>query len=104
MGATAAKGTRRIEAKIGTVVSTSTRPTTLPRYIESIRPQTKSLCCTNRRGTGMMAHTILVLDEQQRTRVEAPHHQAAEQNRGRTRARDAERQHRQQRRGTGSVR
>src|SRR4029450_8098344 len=47
-----------IEAKIGTVVSTSIRPTTLPRYIEAIRPQTKSLCSTNNSGPGLRPHTI----------------------------------------------
>src|SRR5829696_1480406 len=47
-----------MEAKIGTVVSTSTRPTTLPRYIEAIRPQTKSLCSTNSSGPGLRPHTI----------------------------------------------
>jgi hypothetical protein len=35
IGATAANGTRRIEAKIGTVVSTSTRPTTCLARTES---------------------------------------------------------------------
>src|SRR5665213_193794 len=54
IGATAANGTRRIEAKIGTVDSTSTRPTMLPRYIEAISPQTKSLCSTNSNGPGLM--------------------------------------------------
>src|SRR6201995_5252143 len=58
IGATAANGTRRIEAKIGTVDSTSTRPTTLPRYIEAIRPQTKSLCSTNSSGPGLRPQTI----------------------------------------------
>src|SRR6267143_259421 len=58
MGATAANGTRRIDAKIGTVVRTSPRPTTLPRYIEAIRPQTKSLCSTNSSGPGLRPHTI----------------------------------------------
>src|ERR1700754_1027116 len=58
IGATAANGTRRIEAKIGTVVSTRTRPTTLPRYIDAIRPQTKSLCSTNSSGPGLRPHTI----------------------------------------------
>ena len=52
IGAMAANGTRRIEAKIGTVVSTSTRPTTFPRYIEAIRPQTNSFCSTNSIGPG----------------------------------------------------
>src|ERR1700712_1605450 len=47
-----------MEAKIGTVVSTSTRPTTLPRYIDAIRPQTKSLCSTNSSGPGLRPHTI----------------------------------------------
>src|SRR3954453_2122722 len=58
MGATAANGTRKIEAKTGTVVSTSTRPTILPRYIEAIRPHTKSLCSTNSSGPGLSPHTI----------------------------------------------
>src|SRR5215216_1681812 len=58
IGATAANGTLKIEAKIGTVVSTSTRPTTLPRYIEAIRPHTKSLCSTNSSGPGFRPHTI----------------------------------------------
>src|ERR1044071_8374243 len=42
----------------GTVESTSTRPTTLPRYIEAIVPHTKSLCSTNRSGPGLSPHTI----------------------------------------------
>src|SRR5438067_4699973 len=58
IGATAANGTRKIEAKTGTVVSTSTRPTILPRYIEAIRPHTKSLCSTNSRGPGLSPHTM----------------------------------------------
>jgi hypothetical protein len=58
IGATAANGTRRMEAKTGTVVNTSTSPTMLPRYIEAIRPQTKSLCSTNRSGPGLSPHTI----------------------------------------------
>src|SRR5258705_11342160 len=47
---------------------------------------------------------ILVLDEQQRTGVEAPHHQPAEQDRRGAGAGNAEREHRQQRRGAGSMR
>src|SRR5881396_122338 len=58
IGATAANGTRRMDAKIGTVVNTRIRPTTLPRYIEAIRPQTKSLCSTNSSGPGLRPHTI----------------------------------------------
>ena len=50
-------GTRRIE-KIGTIVNTSTKPTTLARYIEAIWPQTKSLCSTNSSGRGLSARTI----------------------------------------------
>src|SRR6266702_497128 len=46
----------------------------------------------------------LVLDEEQRPRVQAPHHQAAEQDRSRPRSRNAEREHRQKRRGAGGVR
>ena len=45
-------GTRRIAANSGTQVSTMMRPTTLPRYIEAIRPQTKSFCSTNSSGPG----------------------------------------------------
>src|SRR3979409_1821783 len=58
IGAIAANGIRRIAAKIGTVESTITRPTTLPRYIDAMRPHTKSLCSTNRRGPGLRPHTI----------------------------------------------
>src|SRR6266478_1914821 len=46
----------------------------------------------------------LVLDEEERPRVQPPHHQAAEQDRRRARARDAEREHRQERRGAGGMR
>ena len=60
----------------------------LPRYIEAMRPQTK----------------LLLLDEQQRPGVQSPNHEAAEENRGGAGARDAERQHRQERRGAGGVR
>src|SRR5450432_1119991 len=58
IGATAANGTRRIEAKIGTVVSTITSPTILPRYMEAMSPQTKSLCSTNSSGPGLSPQTI----------------------------------------------
>ena len=43
-------------------------------------------------------HEVLVLDEQQRSGVESPDHQAAQQDRRGARARNAEREHRQQRR------
>src|SRR6185295_7072138 len=58
IGAMAENGTRRMAANTGTVVSTMTRPTTLPRYIDAIRPQTKSLCSTNSSGPGLRPHTI----------------------------------------------
>src|SRR6188508_2756982 len=58
IGAIAENGTRRIDAKIGTVVSTSTRPTILPRYIDAIRPQTKFLCSTKSSGPGLRPQTI----------------------------------------------
>src|SRR6478735_8451144 len=45
-------GTRRMAANSGTQVSTTIRPTTLPRYMLAIRPQTKSFCSTNSRGAG----------------------------------------------------
>ena len=45
-------GTRRIMANHGTVVSTTMRPTILPRYIEAIRPQTNSFCSMNSSGPG----------------------------------------------------
>src|SRR2546427_750735 len=58
MGAIAENGTRSTAAKSGTVVSTRMRPTTLPRYIDAIRPQTKPLCSTNSSGPGFSPHTI----------------------------------------------
>ena len=64
-GAITANGMCRMAAHQGTVVSTTIRPTTLPRYIEAIRPQTK----------------ILLLDEQHRPRLQAPD-QPAQQHRG----------------------
>jgi hypothetical protein len=45
IGATAANGTRRIEAKIGTVVSTSTGPTTLPEIHRLFCSFVKSKTC-----------------------------------------------------------
>src|SRR5437773_3676279 len=49
-------------------------------------------------------YEALVLDEEERPGVEAPNHQAAEQDRRRARARDAEREHRQQGGSAGGVR
>src|SRR3989442_12974812 len=46
----------------------------------------------------------LVLDEEERPGVQAPHHQAAEQDRRRARARDAEREHGQQGGSAGGMR
>ena len=45
-------GMRRIAANSGTQVSTTIRPTMLPRYIVAIRPQTNSFCSTNSSGPG----------------------------------------------------
>ena len=45
-------GMRRIAANSGTVESTTIRPTTLPRYMLAIRPQTKSGCSVNSSGPG----------------------------------------------------
>src|SRR5262245_36265517 len=47
---------------------------------------------------------LLLLDEQQRTRLQAPDQEAPEQHRRGRRARNAERQHGQQRRGAGRMR
>src|SRR4029079_6700839 len=58
MGEIAESATRRSDANIGTVVSTSTRPTILPRYIDAIRPQTKLFCSTNSNGPGLRPQTI----------------------------------------------
>ena len=58
IGAMAANGTRSTAAKIGTVVSTRISPTTLPRYIEAISPQTKPLCSTKSSGPGLRPQTI----------------------------------------------
>ena len=53
-----ANGMRRIEAKSGTVASTSTTATTLPRYMEAIRPQTKSGRSMNSIGPGLRPQII----------------------------------------------
>ena len=47
---------------------------------------------------------VLLLDEEQRPRLEPPDHEAAQQHRRGGRARDAEREHRQERAGAGGVR
>ena len=51
-GAMIENGMRRIAANSGTVLSTTMRPTTLPRYMLAIRPHTKSFCSTNSSGPG----------------------------------------------------
>ena len=51
-GAITENGIRRIAAQNGTVVSTTSRPTMLPRYIDAIRPQTKSFCSMKSIGPG----------------------------------------------------
>ena len=51
-GAITENGMRRIAAHHGTVVSTTMRPTMLPRYMLAIRPQTKSFCSMNSIGPG----------------------------------------------------
>src|SRR6266849_2102628 len=48
-------------------------------------------------GCDQAPDEVLVLDEEERPGIESPHHQAAEEDRRRARARDAEREHRQQR-------
>src|SRR5882757_3911586 len=57
-GAMMKNGTRISAAKIGTVNSTRTTATTLPRYIEAINPQTKSFCSTNSIGPGFRPQII----------------------------------------------
>ena len=52
------KGMRRIEAKSGTVASTTTTATRLPRYIEAIRPQTKSGRSVKSVGPGLRPQII----------------------------------------------
>ena len=58
IGAITENGTRRMAAKSGTQVSTTIRPAMLPRYIEAIRPQTKSFCSTNSSGPGCRPQII----------------------------------------------
>ena len=53
-----AKGMRRIEANSGTVESTSATASTLPRYIDAIRPHTKSGRSTNSIGPGLRPQII----------------------------------------------
>ena len=53
-----ANGMRRIEANIGTVASTSTTATTLPRYMLAIRPQTKSGRSMKSIGPGLRPQII----------------------------------------------
>ena len=51
-------GMRRIAAKNGTVVSTRITATTLPMYIEAMRPQTKSGRSTKSIGPGLSPQII----------------------------------------------
>ncbi len=51
-GAMMLNGMRRIAANSGTVVSTTINPTTLPRYMLAIKPQTKSGWSMNSMGPG----------------------------------------------------
>ena len=82
-----ANGMRRIDAKSGTVVSTTSTATMLPRYMLAIRPQTKSGRSMNSMGPG----------------IQAPDHQAAHHHRCRGRAGHAQRQHRQHGAAAGRV-
>ena len=88
IGAIAANGTRSTAANSGTVVSTMHQADDVAEI---------------HRGD-QAPDEILVLDEQQRPGIEAPHHQAAEQDRRGAGAGNAERQHRQQRGGAGGMR
>jgi putative tricarboxylic transport membrane protein len=51
-GATMLNGMRRIAAKSGTQVSTTSSPAMLPRYMLAISPHTKSFCSTKSSGPG----------------------------------------------------
>src|SRR5574339_312428 len=51
-GAMIENGMRRIAAHHGTVVSTISKPTMLPRYMLEIRHHTNSFFSTNRSGPG----------------------------------------------------
>ncbi|MNJ71518.1 hypothetical protein D3C77_680700 [compost metagenome] len=53
-----AKGMRRIAANKGTVLSTSIKPTKLPKYILAIKPHTNSFCSTNNNGPGCSPQII----------------------------------------------
>ncbi len=57
-GAMIKNGTRINAAKTGTVSSTRITATTLPRYIEAIKPQTKSFCSMNSIGPGLSPQII----------------------------------------------
>src|SRR6187431_2466628 len=58
IGAMIENGMRRMAANSGTQVKTTIRPTTLPRYMEAIRPHTKSFCSTNSMGPGCRPQII----------------------------------------------
>ncbi len=51
-GAMIENGMRRIAAKSGTHVSTTSSPAMLPRYMLAMRPHTKSFCSTKSSGPG----------------------------------------------------
>ncbi len=87
IGAMVANGTRSTEANSGTVASTMTQAGEVAEIHRGDEPP----------------HEVLLLDEQQRAGLQAPHHQPAEQHRGGAGAGNAERQHRQQRRGAGGM-
>ena len=57
-GARMKNGRRISAAKIGTVASTRITATMLPRYIEAMRPQTKSFCSMNSVGPGLRPQII----------------------------------------------
>src|SRR5690606_28327021 len=57
-GAIIENGMRRMAAKSGTVVNTTTREARLPRYMLAIKPQTKSFCSTNKSGPGCRPQII----------------------------------------------
>src|SRR3569623_3036166 len=58
VGAMIGKGIRKIAANSGTVDNTTINPTTLPRYMLAISPQTKSLSSTNNNGPGSSPQII----------------------------------------------
>ena len=57
-GAITLNGMRKMAAHQGTVVSTTIRPTMLPRYMLAIRPQTKSGLVANSIGPGVSPQII----------------------------------------------